>query len=190
MISALEPLAALPGVHLVMMVTQEGIPIAMPGKAQTEAPSTENDEDGFAPEFGALGREDALAALATGWLAEINQAVAPLSWTAPQRVLLKAARGTLVLQKTRGAVLLVVLAKGLDPEEIRLSMDGTVARIERSLRNMGGEEVPATPSDTEAVGGIEASASTEPPGPLPTGEKDIPENDLADHGQRPRPSGN
>jgi hypothetical protein len=87
---------------------------------------------------------------------------------------LKGARGTLVLQATRSAVLLVILARGLSPEQVRLPMDGTIARIERSLRGMG------------------KNKQSETPGPIPSTSADIPMDvdlaEITDAGQRKEPS--
>lgn len=134
MMEALEPLAELPGVRLVMLVTLDGVPVAVPGVAEVGEPGQAAGDMGF------HGKNDALAAIASGWLAELTQAVAPLSWSAPKRIVMKAARGTLVMQKTKSAILVLIIARGMAPEEVRLSMDGTIARIERSLRSMGRDE--------------------------------------------------
>ena len=141
MIELLEPLATIPGVCYVMMVTHDGVPITMPGG---DAGQVDRSAD-----FGGMGRDDALAALATGWLADLAQATGRLSWNAPERAVLRAGRGTLVLQRMRSAILLVILSKGLDPQSVRLAMDGTAARIERMLRSMGME--PELPQSNESV---------------------------------------
>jgi len=142
-----------------MLVSPDGVPIAVPG-SDKHSPT----DDAEALDHGALGREDALAAIAAGWVNELEQAVAPLSWNPPGRIVLKAARGTLVMQQMRGATLLVILARGLDPEQVRLSMDGAVARIERSVRNMGSAGAPS------AADNHFPSQSPEPPGPMPHGQ--------------------
>ncbi len=123
MIEILEPLARTPGVRLVGLVTVDGVPIAVPGRA-SEGETVEHDVD-------------ALAAIATAWLDEVTRTVGTLAWDAPRRLVLRAARGTLVLLGTRGAVLLAVLDSGVGPEELRLAMDGAVSRIQRTLRGMG-----------------------------------------------------
>lgn len=136
MIEVLEPLAELPGVRLVMLVTSDGVPIAVPGKASQSAGDDELtiSSDGAALD---LGRDDALAAIATGWLGEIQQAVAQNSWNEPSRVVLKGARGTLVLQRAKNSILFVLLARGLAAEEVRLSMKGAIKRLERNVNNAG-----------------------------------------------------
>ncbi len=143
MIDVLEPLTALPGVNMAMLATQDGVPIAFSRSADLK-------ED----EHAAGLREDALGALAVGWANELRLATAPLSWSEPQRAVLRCARGSIVLRRMRGAVLMLVLGRGVSPEDVRLSMDGTVARIERSLRGADGGR-PAFPD------------SNHPPGPLP-----------------------
>ncbi len=161
MISALQPLADLPGVNLVMMVTHDGVPIAVPGKSH---PVKDEDGDGFLTQ--ALGREDVFAALAVGWLGELERAIAELSWHTPRRAVLKSTRGTLVMHRTDTAVLLVLLARGLGPEEVRLSMEGTIARIERGLKNMGKRSHAST---APLVGNpAEHAALPDPPAVMPS----------------------
>ena len=135
---ALEPLAELPGVRLVVLVTQDGVPIAVPGRhpglePQEETPTEAADGVLVDP----LEDPEALAALSIGWLNEIIRATGPLSWETPQRVVLRAARGTLVLRRTHNAWLLLLLASGLRAEDVILSMEGTAARVERLVRSMG-----------------------------------------------------
>jgi predicted regulator of Ras-like GTPase activity (Roadblock/LC7/MglB family) len=149
MISALEPLAELPGVDLVMLVTHDGVPIATVGGSPEVI---EDEQDAGAP--GGMGREEALAALAVGWHNELAQATAPLTWDSPSRIVMRCARGSIVVRHARGAILLLLLKRGASPEDVRLPMDGTVARIERSLRGMGGNGGP--------------SQNNNPPGPMPS----------------------
>ena len=178
---ALQPLADLPGVRVVMMVTEDGVPIAVPGKLGPD-PGQE------AIENNALGQEDAIAAMAIGWLNDLSNEVGAMSWGAPERICMKAARGTLVVQRTRGAFLLVILSRGLDPENVRLPMNGALARIERGLRNMGGgSDVPDSPPPFRSGPAVAEPAShaapapqPEPPGALPTGHKSIPLHDPAE----------
>lgn len=148
MIDALEPLTGFPGVRLVALVTEDGVPIAAPGR--------EIDAEGNEVGDRSRSNEEALAALTTGWVGEISWAVASMSWEPPVRVVLRAARGTLLMRRARGAWIVVVIAAGLRSEDVMLSMDGTAARIERMLRGMGGEK---------SHGGAPAA---EPPAPLPS----------------------
>lgn len=150
MITALEPLSRLPGVEIVLLIAHDGVPIACApqsgGKASTSM--------------------DALAALAASWMNELTQAVAPLSWNPPERILLRAARGTLVVRRSESACLVVLMSREASPEDVRLSMDGTLARIERARQGRS-----SGPGDT---GGRErASEATPPaqqdvPGPIPS----------------------
>jgi predicted regulator of Ras-like GTPase activity (Roadblock/LC7/MglB family) len=151
MMDALEPLTVLPGVQFVMLATGDGVPIAVPGHDLTD-----NGED-VDPEAPPAFQADVLAAVAADWIEETARAVAPLGWHPPERVALRAARGTLVLRRAGEAVLVVLLGDGLRPEDVFLAMDGTVARIQRLLRDMG----PGGDSRrNENEGG-------EPAGPLP-----------------------
>jgi predicted regulator of Ras-like GTPase activity (Roadblock/LC7/MglB family) len=117
---ALAPLAEMAGVRFAALVTADGVPIALPGRGVGQA------------EFGA--EADELAGLAAGWLTDTTRQTAPLSWPAPRRLVLEAARGTLVLQQSAGAVLLVIARPGLNPEDLRLPMEGAGARVERAQR--------------------------------------------------------
>ena len=123
----LEPLARLPGVRTAALVTPDGVPICVHGQRREPAPG---DEPADASED-----LNALSGLATGWMGEISRAVAPLSWDAPRRLVLRAARGTLVIVQAPGALLIVVFEVGMQPEELRLPMDVTVQRMQRQLRN-------------------------------------------------------
>lgn len=125
MIEILEPIARVPGVRVVGLVTVDGVPIAVPGLANEGG--TKNHD------------VEALAAIATSWMDEVSRTVGSLSWDAPRRLVLRAARGTLVLLGTRGAVLIALLDSGVGPEELRLAMDGAVTRIQRTLKGMGKE---------------------------------------------------
>jgi predicted regulator of Ras-like GTPase activity (Roadblock/LC7/MglB family) len=170
-ISALEPLLGIPGVRDVMLLSHDGVPIAVPRR---DRPTTPAPADGESMEFEPLGEHDQVAAITASWIAELAQTVGALSWERPRRVVLKGARGTLVLQATRSAVLLVILARGLSPEQVRLPMDGTIARIERSLRGMG------------------KNKQSETPGPIPSTSAGISMDadlaEIADAGQRKEPS--
>lgn len=145
MIEVLDPLAAQPGVILAALISDDGVPVAIPGTRV----------DSIGCESTALGDSDALAAMCAGWLDELTDSMSLLSCDAPRRVVLRAARGTLLLLRTSGAVLLVVLEPGLGPEELWLPMEGVAARIQRILRGMGEAAVSETISDLE------------PPSPLP-----------------------
>ena len=155
----LEPLSHIPGVRVLAMVTPDGVPITVQcsqpdrrkaPRAKTDAGGAENrrgmELGGSAPEASPSAGErslessedmEALAALATAWIGEINRAVAPLSWDAPRRLVLRAARGTLILQQAPGALLLAVLDGGLSAEDLRLPMDGAIARMQRHLKSLG-----------------------------------------------------
>jgi predicted regulator of Ras-like GTPase activity (Roadblock/LC7/MglB family) len=157
-IAFLEPLSRLPGVEFVLLISHDGVPIA------------------HASVSGDSGRDDGLAALAASWLNDVGQAVAPLGWHAPERICLRAARGTLVLRHSESACLVVCLGRETSPEDVRLSMDGTLARIERarhSRRQPSGSSTAVQPS-----GSVEA---LDPPAPIPYRTDALP----AEEGLRP-----
>jgi len=145
MIEVLDPLATQPGVILAALISDDGVPVAVPG----------TKVDSSSSEGCALSDADALAAMCAGWLDELNDSMTLLSCDAPRRVVLRAARGSLLLLRTSGAVLLVVLEPGLGPDELWLPMEGVAARIQRILRGMGETAVAETINDLE------------PPSPLP-----------------------
>lgn len=116
----LEPLSRLPGVEFVLLISHDGVPIA------------------HAVGGGAASlQEDSLSALTASWLNDVGHAVAPLGWHAPVRACLRGARGTLVLRRSENACLVVCLGREAAPEDVRLSMDGTLARIERARTGRG-----------------------------------------------------
>lgn len=102
-------------------------------QAAAAAAAEESLDEHGALEFGA---EDinALAALTSSWISEISRGVAPLSWEVPRRLVLGAARGTLVVVQVPRALLVCVIEAGVRPEEVRLPMGVAIARMERHLR--------------------------------------------------------
>jgi len=141
-IAFLEPLSRLPGVEFVLLISHDGVAIAQAGA------------------LGEPGREDAIAALTASWLNDVTAAVAPLTWNAPERICLRAARGTLVLRRSESASLVVQLGREASPEDVRLPMDGVLARIERA-RHGRSEAATVQSSAGSAV-------LSEPSGPIPS----------------------
>lgn len=127
----LDPLILTPGARLVALISPDGVPIAIL-EGRSFAQSGARDEDAYDP------AEDfqAYAGLAASWLGEATRAVAPLSWSPPTRLVLGAARGTLVMLAGPGAILLMLLDKGVSAEGVRLPMDSAIARMQRHLRSL------------------------------------------------------
>lgn len=148
MIQVLEPLAELPGVQLVMLVTADGVPIAIPGRRMSR-----EERDALADTC----REDVLAALAVGWFRELGSSVAPLSWDDPARAILVGTRGVLIVSQARNSLLVVLLTRGTSPEDVQIAIDGTIRRIERNARGSVNAE------SAQAA----ATRPNQPPGPLP-----------------------
>lgn len=119
----LEPLALIPGVRMALLVSHDGVPVVVRGRGSDDGGVDLSAQSG-----------ESLAALAAGWLNGITRSLAPQSWDAPQRVVLRAARGTLIMLAAPGAVLLVQLARGASSEDLRLPMESAVARMQRVLR--------------------------------------------------------
>jgi predicted regulator of Ras-like GTPase activity (Roadblock/LC7/MglB family) len=113
-IDFIETLSRSPGVEYVLLISHDGVLIAHASGTSESA------------------RDEGLAALTAAWLNDLTHAIAPLGWHAPDRICLRAARGTVVLRRTESASLVVWLGRAASPEDVRLSMDGTLARIERA----------------------------------------------------------
>lgn len=162
----LEPLARVPGVRFAVMVSADGVPIAVQGSRAKQPAEADPLRWGGSPED-----LNAFAGLAAGWLNEIRRSVDPLTWDPPQRVVLSAQRGTLILLSTRGAILAVVLERGMSPEELRLPMEAASARLLRMLRKSGFAEqsYPQTGRRSPRLG-TPPGASQGPPAPLPAAE--------------------
>jgi predicted regulator of Ras-like GTPase activity (Roadblock/LC7/MglB family) len=145
----LEPLVCVPGVRLAALATLDGVPIACRGELEG------SDEGGG----------DALAGLVAGWLASLEPSLGLMSWDAPQRIVLKCTRGTLVVRRTASANLLVVLEPGTSAEELRLPVEAALARLQRvARRTRAGTSAPepALPL-RNAKGPHSARADNDPP---------------------------
>jgi len=168
----LETLARIPGVRMSALATPDGVPIwHMSSAAEMRAAQVAAQEADS--ESGQSLDVHALSALATNWMGEIGRCCAPLSWDTPRRFVLRAARGTLLVQEAPGAVLVVLLEGGVRPEDLRLPMDSVVARVQRHLRSIETQEEQRVP------GAI--------PGPLPFRNGNVP---LARPGALPAPGWN
>jgi predicted regulator of Ras-like GTPase activity (Roadblock/LC7/MglB family) len=119
----LEPLSSIPGVRVAVLVTSDGVPVIVRGRASERLASDGIEETA-----------ESLSALAAGWLNSVSRAVAPLSWLPPERLVLRATRGAIVMLQAPNSVLLVLLDGGARPEDLRLPMKGAVARLQRLLR--------------------------------------------------------
>lgn len=151
MIEVLEPLTRIAGVRCAVLVSPEGVPVVARGQLAREGALESAVDD----------NPDALAGLAASWLSGLSSSVAPLSWEAPRRVVLRASRGTLVLSTVTGAILLLLLDTGVSAEDLRLPMEAAVARMKRVLRCARGSH--ASPVKTP----VAAKELGAPAGPLP-----------------------
>jgi predicted regulator of Ras-like GTPase activity (Roadblock/LC7/MglB family) len=160
-IALLEPLARMPGVEFVLLISHDGVPIAHVHHSAEPI------------------HEESLAALAAAWLNDIGAAVAPLGWHSPVRACLRAARGTLVLRRSESACLVVCLGRETSPEDVRLPMDGALVRIERAKHGRG-------QADRNASGG-----ASKPPAPIPYRQGSAPAEEGMSPASRPEhPPGN
>lgn len=154
MIEILQPLSDIPGVRYAGIVTSDGVPILLPG-----AGGTLGGEDG---RLGLSLDVNMLAALAYQWYEDLGQLTEELTWDRPARVVLKAARGTLVARTVSGGVLIALIDPGVGAESLRLPMEGAAARIDRNLRSMGGQiegPLPSAPV-AQTVGSSEPDNDT------------------------------
>lgn len=177
--NVLDPLARIPGVRLAALVSPDGVPIDV---RTSHAPKASKPADA-GEKHGAsdFGPEDlnALSALSSSWIAEVSRAVAPMSWTVPKRLVLRAARGTLIVVQAPRALLLVVLEGGLGPEELRLPMGVAIARMERHLRAIEPKAAaePRTSADPSGPPGIFPANKTAHPAadPIHATGNEVPE---------------
>jgi predicted regulator of Ras-like GTPase activity (Roadblock/LC7/MglB family) len=156
----LEPLALIPGVRMALVVAHDGVPVVV--KNVSDGASDRTLDATLASETA-----ESLSALAAGWLAELERSIAPLTWDSPQRVVLRAARGSLVITHAPGALLLVIADQRMSPEELRLPMEAAVARMQRLLRSAQDREQqvraavePALPAPDESKGTAPSRADT------------------------------
>ena len=116
-----------------------------------------------------------LAALCASWMDELARSVGKISWALPQRAVLRAARGTLLMMPTSGAVLAVVLERDTAADSLWLPMEGVAARIQRVLRAMGAAdqeregEFETRPSGAESGGASCEALDIDPRAALPGG---------------------
>lgn len=121
-----------------MLISRDGVPITY---------LTNSDQLGRVdPRPWADSSEDvsAFAGMAASLVAEVERSVDPLSWGAPHRIVMRAARGTLILLRTERATLTVELVRGMAPEELRLPMESVVARLQRVLSRESNSSTGAT----------------------------------------------
>lgn len=147
----LDPLAHIAGVRLAALVSPDGVPIA----------TAVADREGGEATSGTIDQDEELnsyTALAAGWLAEVSRAALQLSWEAPLRAVLRASEGTLLLHRAPGAVVLAVLERGVPYQELRVPIEGAIARMQRHLRALAPEPPAPLPSSPEGA----PSASTHP----------------------------
>ncbi|HIG11221.1 MAG: hypothetical protein ABGY71_07180 [bacterium] len=143
----LEPLAHVPGVRRALLISHDGMPIV----SLTPESSAGSNTQGT-PWHDSADDSEAFAGLALGWLAEVQRVLDPMSWTVPVRLVLRAARGTLVLVVCERMVLSVELDPGMAAEELRLPTAAVLGRLERTLRSKSQPKVPAAESSEEIPG--------------------------------------
>ncbi len=141
----LDPLTRIAGVRKALLVSEDGVPIAardsidaeLSGRGSGPNPSTDD--------------VDALSGLAVSLMGDLRRAIDPLTWDAPRYVVLRAAHGTLAIMQSPGSLLLVILERGLQPEDLRVPMEAAVARVQRVLRrNHSMEPAAALPGRSDS----------------------------------------
>lgn len=131
----LDPLLRIPGVRCVVLSTPDGVPIAAGGDCSLAgAPDAEVH----------AGRgADAVCGLVGGWLASLGPSLGLVAWDLPQRIVLRASRGSLVVRRSSNAFLIALLEPGAQPEDLRLPMEGALARLQRVARRPRTSSPPA-----------------------------------------------
>ena len=145
-------------------MTRDGVPVAVPGVDARNDASEGADADAI--------DVDAAAAVATQWLSELSRTVAAMTWPNPERVVLTAARGCLVLVQSPGSVLMAITDASVDQEELRLHMDGAARRIGRALR---GHSAPVADERSDPPAALPSERSGHPlntPAQGPAGSHD------------------
>ena len=139
------------------MVSADGVPIA-----SLDGQSERGNGGSTTAELDANKDLGSLAAQVAGWVADIDRAVGQLAWSPAERLVLRASQGAILLQRGPSALLLVLLESHVSADELRVPMDGAVARMQRMLRSVGG-------NPTQSGGDLT------PPGALPSSS--TPAND-------------
>lgn len=160
--TVLDPLARIPGVRLAALIAPDGVPIDV--RRNESARARRDSKDASDSKDSAINSAEdlnALAALSSSWIGEVTRAVAPMSWDVPKRLVLHAARGTLIVVQAPRALLLVVLEGGVRPEEMRLPMGVAIARMERHLRAIEPKAADSSraPSDPPGIFPAQKTAS-------------------------------
>ena len=151
------PLAMIPGVRIASLISEDGVPIictrGVHAKGEDGLPIDHDDElNGF-------------TALASGWFGDLRRAVARISWSSPRRVVLRATKGELVLLQAPTAVVLVVLERGVAAEELRVPMEGALARMHRHLREVAAPApIPSKQSAAHPPGMTRGTSGPDPSG--------------------------
>ncbi len=142
----LDPLLRIPGVRCVVLGTPDGVPIASGGDVNLAAAAAELDAD--------TGRgAEAVCGLCAGWLASLAPSLGLVAWDLPQRIVLRAARGTIVVRRNSNALLIAMLDPGAQAEDLRLPMEGAIARLNRVARRPRlNAPAPALPSRESSNG--------------------------------------
>lgn len=133
----LEPLATVPGVQIAMLISEDGVPIVVRGESRQEG-GHENIDDA-----------EVLAGLTASWIADICRAIAPISWSTPRHLVLRASRGTLIAMQAPRALLVVVIGRGVQPGDLRLPMESAIVRMERETRGGNRRASGPTPGEVE-----------------------------------------
>lgn len=147
----LDPLAHIPGVRLAALMSPDGVPIAAACADREAQDSTQINLD--------TDEElNSYTAMAAGWLSEVSRATSQLSWDAPTRAILHASRGTLILHQTPSAVVVAVLERGVPYEELRVPIEGALARMQRMLRSLAAPQ-PSAPLPSEPTQAASAAVA-------------------------------
>lgn len=147
----LDPIIRIAGVRKVVLVSDDGVPIAVQNAF--------DDEDFAGGGWGSSADDlEALSGLAVGLVSDMRRSIDPLAWDPPQYVVLRAAQGTMALMRSPGSLLLVILERGMQPEDLRVPMEAAVARVQRVLRRSASNPPAALPGRNSPMQPVRAAS--------------------------------
>ena len=127
----LEPLAVLPGVRRALAIGADGLLLGAAGAF----------EPSLAP--------DAYAAQLAGWVIEVERAIDPMAWNAPEQLVLEGSHGAVLLQRADRAWIAVEAAPGAALRDLAVPLEAAAGRLHRLVRGL---EAPAAPLPSRGEG--------------------------------------
>lgn len=123
--AVVESLRRIGGVRMAALVMKDGVPVVCEGGDPALSP-------------------EALGALAAALMSDMERASASMSLPAPRRAVLRASRGSAVVQSFEHGMLVALLDAGAPLEQLCPALDAAVARLSRRAPRVE-EPSPALP---------------------------------------------